>query len=107
MIAFLIWALFGLSFLVLGFYVFHAKTAKAFGFWANADVFPVEDVKSYNQALGKMWCVFGIIFILLGLPLLSGQNSPYIFLSLFGVMLEAIVIMVIYITKIEAKYRKR
>lgn len=43
----------------------------------------------------------------LGLPLLKGQNSPLILLSIIGVMAEAIAAMAVYETVIEKKYRKK
>ena len=48
-----------------------------------------------------------MVFAVLGLPLLKGQNNPFIILSILGIMLEAIVAMVIYTTVIEKKYRKK
>ena len=48
---------------------------------------------------------YGIIFVVLGMPLLSGQNSPYILLSVLGVMTETIVTMAIYTLVIEKKYK--
>lgn len=107
MISFLIWLFIGLSFIILGIYAFNAKKEVAFGFWANAEVFPVNNVKSYNCAMGKLWCVFGLILIVLGLPLLKKQNSPFILFSILGVMAEAIVTMAVYVTVIEKKYRKK
>ena len=57
--------------------------------------------------MGKLWCVFGLILIVLGLPLLKKQNSPFILFSILGVMAEAIVTMAVYVTVIEKKYRKK
>jgi hypothetical protein len=78
----------------------------AFGFWTNAKVFPVEYVKAYNRTMGKLWCVFGAVFIILGIPLLI-ENMALIILSILGVMFEAIATMVFYTTKIEKKYRSK
>ena len=50
-IAFIIWGIIGLLFIVMGIYEFHSKKAKPFGFWANAEVAPIEDVKGYNRAM--------------------------------------------------------
>lgn len=102
-IAFTIWALVGLFFIVLGIQSFFAQ--KAVGFWANAKTVPINDVKSYNKAVGKLFITFGSIFILLGLPLLIGQNSPWILLSCIGVLFEVIFVMALYM-RIENKYRK-
>lgn len=104
MMAFIIWAIIGLIFVGIGVIAFFSK--KPMGFWANADMFQVSDTKKYNHTMGIMWCIFGVVFALLGLPLLAGENSPYIMLSVVGVMLEVIVFMVIYVLVIEKKYRK-
>ncbi|MCM1497940.1 MAG: hypothetical protein NC124_05685 [Clostridium sp.] len=105
MIGFIIWTLCGFLFIGFGISAFRAK--EAVGFWANVKVPPIENVTAYNRAIGKLWCVAGAVFIVLGLPLLSGQNSPLILLSIIGCLLEVIAIMIIYTTKIEGKYRKK
>ena len=93
--AFVIWLLVSIAFVILGIYAYVSKKEVAFGFWANADTFSVNDIRAYNCAVGKLWIVFGIVFAFLGLPLLKGQNNPFIILSILGIMLEAIVTMVI------------
>lgn len=106
-IGFIIWAVCGGLFVVIGICSFSAK--KPVGFWANVkspSVDEISDIKAYNRAMGKMWCVFGIVFVLLGAPLLTGQNSPWILLSILGAMFSVIVLMVIYL-RIERKYRKK
>lgn len=105
-IAFLIWTLFAAVFIVLGLYASHSKKPYPFGFWANAEIFPVEDIKGYNKALGKLYGVFGIMFALLGLPLLAGEDSPYIVFSILGTLFLAISMMAVYITKIEKSIAK-
>lgn len=104
--AFGVWLAVSAAFIVLGIYFFFSKKAAAFGFWANAKVFAVEDVRGYNRALGMLWCGFGIAFALLGIPLLPGQNTGYITITILGSLLEAITVMIIYVTVIEKKYRK-
>ena len=106
-IAFIIWFIIGCSFIGLGIYAFLSKKEAAFSFWANAKVFPVNNVRAYNRAVGKLWCVFGVIFIALGLPLLKGQNSSFMILSIVGIMAEAIGAMAVYTAVIEKKYRKK
>lgn len=102
---FLIWALAGLVFVGIGLGSFRAK--KAVGFWANTESPQVTDIKSYNRAMGKLWIGFGLIFIVLGLPLLAGQNSPLVFLSVLGVFGEIIGLVLIYTLSIAPKYVKR
>lgn len=106
-IAFIIWALMGVLFIAMGIYDLSSKKAKPFGFWANAEVAPIEDVKGYNRALGILWCVYGVLFVLIGLPLLAGQNSGSIIISMLGTMFISIGAMVAYVVGIEPKYRKK
>lgn len=106
MITFIMWLITGIAFIILGIYVFCSKRAKAFGFWANAKVMPIKDVKAYNRALGKLWIGFGTVFALLGLPLLAGQNSPFIILSIIGALFEVIITMIVYTIRIEGRYRE-
>ncbi len=109
LIAFIIWAIMGVLFIVMGIYDLNSKKAKPFGFWANAEVVPIEDVKGYNRALGILWCVYGVLFTLNGLPLLvfDGQNSGLIIIPILGTMLISIAAMVVYVVGIEPKYRKK
>lgn len=107
MMAFFVWEAFGFLFVALGVYAMFSKRAAAFGFWANADMFPVKDAKGYNCALGKLWCVFGAVFALFGLPLVGEQNSPYMVITIVGPMLEVIAAMAVYVTVIERRYRQK
>ena len=102
---FVIWCIVSCFFIGLGIFAFFSK--KPVGFWANVKMFEVTDVKKYNRAVGKLFCVWGIVFVILGLPLLAGQNSPLIFISVIGVMFSVIIAMVVYITVIESKYKKK
>ena len=104
-IAFAIWSIVGCAVIGFGIYAFFSK--KAMGFWANAEPAEVTDAKKYNAAVGKLFCTYGVIFILLGLPLLSGQNSAWSLLSVVGVVAESIGAMIVYSIVIEEKYRKK
>ena len=107
LIAFVIWAITGTLFIVMGIYDLNSKKVKPFGFWANAEVAPIEDVEGYNRALGILWCVYGVLFTLIGFPLLDGQNSGSIIISILGAMIISIAAMVVYVVGIESKYRKK
>lgn len=109
MAAFIIWLVIATFFVGLGIFCYVSKSAKAFGFWANAEVFAVKEgkLREYNKALGRLWIVFGIIFALLGIPLLKGQNAPEALISVVGTMFLSIGTMVYYTVVLENKYRKK
>ena len=102
-IGFAIWAIVGVIIICLGIraYIFR----KVVCFWTNIKPIFVNDITGYNRAVGKLFVIYGVILIALGLPLLSGQNSSFILLSVVGVMVETIVIMAVYSLCIERKYR--
>ncbi len=105
MIGFAVWMLVCVMFLGIGISSF--KADKPVGFWANAKTPEIEDVKAYNRAVGKLWCVFAVVLALLGFPfLVAEQNSPLFFISIVGAMVAVIAIAVVYSLGIEAKYRK-
>lgn len=101
-IGFIIWAAVGVLFFVIGIYAFFA--GKPVGFWANAKTPEIEDVKSYNRALGMAFLVYGGLFIFLGLPLLA--EPDLMIFSTIGVMFATIFLMAVYM-KVEQKYRKK
>lgn len=105
MIAFIIWAIVGCLFIGFGIAAFFEK--KATGFWANAKTPKIEDIKAYNRSMGIMWCVAGVVFILLGLPVLDSDNAAFVLLSVIGCLVWAISLMVIYELVICKKYRKK
>lgn len=107
LIAFIIWIIMGVIFIAMGIYDMNSKKTKPFGFWVNAEVIPIENVKGYNRALGILWCVYGVLFTLIGLPLLDEQNSGVIIIPILGAMFISIAAMVVYVVGIEGKYRKK
>lgn len=103
MTAFLLWEIMGGGlFFVLGMAALAAK--KPVQFWTVDQYIQVSDVKKYNHAVARLWIVAALIMLLLGIPLLKGQNSPWILITVLGGMFCAISLMVIY-TRIEKKYR--
>ena len=105
MIGFVIWAIVGVIIISLGIRAYFSR--KAVGFWTSIKPISVNDITGYNRAVGKLFVIYGVILIVLGLPLLSEQNSPFILLSVLGVMIETIVIMAIYSLCIERKYKEQ
>lgn len=105
MAGFIICVIVGCFFVGIGIFAFFAK--KTVGFWSNAKVYEVNDVRKYNHAVGKLWCAFGVVFVILSTPMLDGQNSPLIIITILGIVIEVIALMVIYTQVIEKKYRKQ
>lgn len=103
-LAFVIWSVVAVLLIIMGIAALCSK--KPVGFWSNARPFEVTDVKKYNAAVGKLFIAFGIVSILLGIPLLAEETTAFIIISILGVMAEAIIAMVVYVTVIEKKYRK-
>lgn len=107
LLSFIIWAIIGLAFLIMGIYILNCKKTAPFGFWANANTSPIENVTSYNRALGILWCVYGILFILIGIPLLLEQIPGLIIIPILGTLFITIAAMVVYVIAIEGRYRKK
>ena len=105
LVAFIIWVIVGIFFIAMGIYDLTSRKEKAFGFWANAEVASIKDVKGYNRALGILWCVYGVLFTLIGVPLLIGQNLGLMMIPVLGAMLISIAAMVVYVVYIEPKYK--
>lgn len=109
-VAFLIWTLAGCLEIGDGIRCFFSK--EPIGYFANRrrqifHTFEVTDVRSYNRATGKLWCVFGIFFILLGIPWLAGKGSSRILIPICGVLPLEILAFAIYELGISRKYRKQ
>ena len=104
-LGFLLWMAGGGLLIALGIAAFFAK--KEVGFFNNVKALPMENVKAYNRAVGKLYLVYGAVFLLLGLPILTGQNSPAVIFSVLGVVAETIVAMAVYLLAIQNKYEKK
>ena len=106
-IAFIIWAILGAMFVVMGVCSFSSGKPKPFGFWANVKPGHIENVKGHNRALGILWCTYGILFMLMGLPLLAEENPALIIVPVLGTVFISIAAMIVYETGIAPKYRKK
>ena len=100
-----LWALVGIFLIAMGISAFFAK--KEVGFFSNVKPLPMGDVRAYNRAVGKLFIGYGIIFIALGLPILWGQNSGLVILSILGAVAETIAAMAVYILAIQGKYEAK
>ena len=105
MIAFCIWAVCAILFAAIGIHALRSKKAVHFFASWQPEVPPeVRDVRRYNRAVARLWFIAAGIFLLLGLPLLAGQNSAIILLSALGTMALCIG-MCIAFHFIEQKYK--
>lgn len=101
-LGFVMWCAVGVMFLCMAGYAWVAK--KPVGFWANAEMFEVTDVRKYNRDMARLFAVYGVVMMGLGIPLLLG-NSGWILVSVVGIMAETIAAMAVYSLVIEKKYR--
>lgn len=102
---FVIWVICGLLFVGIGIYDYRSK--KQVGFWANFDVPEVEDVIGFNKAVGRLFIIYGVVFILIGIPLIPSifyKNMLLVFIPIIGTVFETIWLMVYFVMKIEKKY---
>ena len=106
-VAYVIWCVCALFFLLLGVKGRHSQ--KPMGFWANVkapDSGRYRDVKRYNRAVSNLFIGFALVFAALGSPLLLCQrDSAALLLVLLGAPLLCIALMVCYVF-IDAKYKK-
>ena len=102
---FVIWVICGLLFVGIGIYDYRSK--KQVGFWANFDVPEVEDVIGFNKAVGRLFITYGVVFILIGIPLIPSifyKNMLLVFIPIIGTVFETIWLMVYFVMKIEKDY---
>lgn len=102
---FVIWVICGLLFVGIGIYDYMSK--KQVGFWANFDVPEVEDVVGFNKAVGRLFITYGVVFILIGIPLIPSifyKNMLLVFIPIIGTIFETIWLMVYFVMKIEKDY---
>lgn len=101
--------LLGICCIIFGIWLMIVRRDKPVGFWANAKELPqVNDVNGYNRAVGKLWCAYGLVIALLGLPLLDRTLG---WITILGTCWASIGLMIIYsvviLKKYEVKYGKK
>ena len=105
LIAFIIWTIVSIIFLVIG--IICRKSKDPVGFFTFTEPPLVEDVKSYNNAVSILWFVVAGVLEIIGVPILFlEQNSPIFILIMLMVVILMIAMMITYI-KIESKYKKQ
>ena len=105
LIVFCVWSLSSLLFVVFGICALSAK--KPMVFWAHERKIEVRDVKAYNKALAFLYFVYVFTILILGVPMLfSRQNSAGFIIPVLGLPIASILMIAVYVTCIEAKYRR-
>lgn len=105
LIAFFIWTLGAIIFLLLG--LTSLKSKRPVGFFNFTRTPEVVDIRAYNRAVAKLWLIFSVLLELIGLPLLFiEQNSPYFVFLMLAVFSLVLAMMVSYLS-ILSKYRRR
>ena len=105
LIAFCIWSLSALLFFVFGICTLSAK--KPTPFWTPERKIEVSNVKAYNKALAILYFVYSFVILILGIPMLfSSQNSAGFIIPILGLPIASILMIAVYVTCIEAKYRR-
>ena len=89
-------------FIIIGIYAMNRKKPMWLGAGSPISESNINDVKAYNRAIGKMWCVFSI-------PLFVGGIVEFI-LPIYSILILALTctvgigLIVLYYHKIEEKY---
>ena len=102
---FVIWVICGSLFVGIGIYDYMSK--KQVGFWANIEIPEIEDVRGFNKAVGRLFIIYGVVFILIGIPLIPSifyKNMLLVFIPIIGTVFETIWLMVYFVMKIEKDY---
>lgn len=105
LIVFCVWSLSSLLFVVFGICALSAK--KPMVFWAHERKIEVSNVKAYNKAVALLYFVYAFTILILGVPMLfSRQNSAGFIIPVLGLPIASILMIAVYVTCIEAKYRR-
>ena len=103
-IAYVIWSVCAIVFLIIGISTFNNKEAS--GFFTFVKPPEVTDIKAYNKAVAILWIVSAVLFEIIGIPILfMEQNDPRSLVMVVATVILLIGMMIVY-TRIEAKYRK-
>ncbi|MGN0435565.1 MAG: hypothetical protein ACI4D8_02925, partial [Wujia sp.] len=102
-IAFVIWSLVAIIFLMIGISSYRSKVEV--GFFNGVKPKKMKDVAAYNHAVAKIWFFFAAAFEIIGIPLLFiEQNSPVALIMVLLTIWLIIGIIIAYL-KVEQKYK--
>ena len=99
---YMIWSVICVIMMIFGICAWISKSPVRF--WNVGQEIQVSNIKKYNRAVAKLWVVFAAGFEVIGLPIMGGQNSAGVVITILGAMFLSIALMIAY-TRIEKKYR--
>ena len=103
---FIVWCFVGCIFIGRGIYALFAKKPVGFNLrlkiFITLDINTVTDIKRFNRAAAFLYIVYGIGYVLLGIPMLL--NIAWALLSLVGVLVLTVGVMAIFSNIVENKY---
>ncbi len=103
-VAFIIWSVVALLFVVIGIVNWRSKTE--IGFFTGVEPGKKKDIVGYNHAVAKIWFFYAAILEIIGIPVLFiPQNSIMVVVVMLAVVALTIGITIVYV-KIDAKYKE-
>ena len=99
----------GCMFVFTGIIMYKSNRVEPYSFWPNTKIncFEVTDVNKYNRAVSKLWIGYGISIMVFSFPMGLGQNNPWAFISILGMMISTLLLIIMYTLVVEKIYRKR
>ncbi len=107
MIAFAIWSIVALVFIVIAISSWNSNEVVGFFNVGKVPDIPKCNIVAYNHSVAVIWMIFSIVLEILGIPLLLfEQNSPYFIVTILGTILLLIGIIIAYL-KIEKHFMRK
>lgn len=103
-IAFILWSIVALLFVVIGIVNWRSKTEV--GFFTGVEPGKKKDIVGYNHAVAKIWFFYAAVLEIIGIPFFFiQQNSIMAVVIIMLTVALTIGIMIVYV-KIDAKYKE-
>ncbi len=96
----------GIVGIAIGIYDCLTTKNKAYGFGNRKPFVQVQDIRSFNRAVGKLWIVIGLLICLDGAILLLPNPESKAYLVAFSAIFLYVCGSIYYVMVIENKYKK-
>ncbi|MEE8807785.1 MAG: hypothetical protein SOI44_05110 [Lactimicrobium sp.] len=97
----------GAAGVLIGIFEAISRSKKAWGFGSLHAPFPVKDVHTYNQAVGRLWMITGLAIAADGMILYLFPSRK---MGIVAVVLAVVIYSIgtgWYVTSIESRFRKK